>query len=67
MMPRAVLIASLAVSSALLLLAGTASAIYDDDHWSYSKELTESTFSDVIQKEIDAGKTMFVRWIASPG
>ena len=38
-----------------------------DDHWSYAVKLTADTFESTIQNEIDAGKTMFVRWIASPG
>jgi len=42
-------------------------AIYPDDHWSYSTKLTEDNFGKTIRKEIDAGKTFFVRWIASPG
>lgn len=41
--------------------------IYPSDHWKYSKKLTEGNFDSTIQKEIDAGKTFFVRWIASPG
>jgi len=42
-------------------------AIYTDDHWDYSVKLTEDNFEKTIQAEIDAGKTMFVRWIASSG
>ena len=38
-----------------------------DDHWSYAVKLTADIFESKIQNEIDAGKTMFVRWIASPG
>lgn len=42
------------------------SAIYPDDHWSYSTKLTVENFEAFIQGGIDAGKTVFVRWIASP-
>jgi len=42
-------------------------AIYPNDHWNYSTKLTEENFESTIQAEIDAGRTMFVRWIASPG
>lgn len=42
-------------------------AIYPSDHWTYSKELTTSNFEESIQSEISAGKTVFVRWIASEG
>jgi hypothetical protein len=63
--------ATAAVAATALLLIGLINhavhAIYEPDHWSYSTKLTASTFNDVIQKEIDAGRTMFVRWIASPG
>jgi hypothetical protein len=51
----------------LAVTTTTVKAIYPDDHWSYSKQLTEANFETTIQSEIDAGKTMFVRWIASPG
>jgi hypothetical protein len=51
----------------LAVTTTTVKAIYPDDHWSYSKQLTEANFESTIQSEIDAGKTMFVRWIASPG
>jgi len=42
-------------------------AIYPDDHWTYSTQLTSSNYEKVIESEIDAGKTVFVRYIASPG
>jgi hypothetical protein len=60
---------SILAAAVVALLAGTAQvqAIYPDDHWSYSAQLTEENFESTIQKEIDAGKTMFVRWIASSG
>jgi len=58
------------ISQVVLLLSALVvgvSAIYSDDHWSYSTKLTEDTFDSFIQEGIDAGKTVFVRWIASSG
>jgi hypothetical protein len=40
--------------------------IYPDDHWSYATRLTEENFESTLTAEIDAGRTMMVRWIASP-
>jgi len=52
----------------LLLIAITiAFAIYPDDHWQYSEKLTTSNFDETVKKHVDAGKTFFVRWIASEG
>ena len=44
-----------------------ANAIYPDDHWDYSKELTTENFDSFVESEIESGRTLFVRWIASPG
>eukprot|EP00956_Cyclotella_meneghiniana_P020993 scaffold37679_cov76-Cyclotella_meneghiniana.AAC.7 len=60
------------VAPRLLTLALTAmlsmvAAIYPSDHWSYSTKLTTSNYADKISTEIDAGKTVFVRFIASEG
>jgi len=40
-------------------------AIYPDDLWDYSTKLSKENFDDTIQKNIDSGKTLFIRWIAS--
>jgi hypothetical protein len=59
-----------AMASKVLLLAallGVASAIYPDDHWSFSKKLTSANIDDEIKAAVDGGKTMFVRLIASAG
>ena len=50
-----------------LLLLGAAQAIYPDDHWDYAKELTVDNFKAHVLAEIEAERTLFVRWIASPG
>jgi hypothetical protein len=39
--------------------------IYPDDHWNYSTRLTDENFESIVSAEIEAGKTMMVRWIAS--
>jgi len=41
--------------------------IYPDDHWSYSTQLTEENVDAFVKDNVDAGKTVFVRWIASAG
>ena len=40
-------------------------SIYPDDLWTYSTKLTTSNYVESIQSEIDNGKTVFVRFIAS--
>jgi len=54
--------------AALLLTAalmGTASALdMTPDH---TKTLNTDNFNDWIKGEVDAGRTAFVRWIASEG
>jgi len=52
---------------ALVALPVLIHAIYPEDHWNYSKKLTADTFDDIVEEEINAGRTLFVRWIASPG
>jgi hypothetical protein len=44
----------------------TTSAIYGENHWNHVKKLTEDTFEETIQTEIQ-DRTFFVRWIASEG
>jgi len=48
----------------LLMAVG---AIYPDGHWDRSKKLTVDNFDATVKAEVDAGRTMFVRWIASSG
>jgi hypothetical protein len=45
----------------------TAQAIYPPDHWSFSTKLSNANADGFIKENIDAGKTVFVRWIASAG
>jgi hypothetical protein len=53
----------LAAAGLVLLVAG----IYPPGHWDHSKQLTKSNFDAYVKDNIDAGKTLFVRWIASEG
>jgi hypothetical protein len=50
------------------LLAGAANAgIYPDDHWTHATELTAANCDEFVKTNVDAGKTVFIRWIASEG
>ena len=49
--------------AAVALLAG----IYPEGHFDKVHKCTESGFDDLIKSSVDAGKTLFVRWIASEG
>jgi hypothetical protein len=63
---RKKLITALVAVAALLLPLG-AVAIYPDGHFIHVTEITsEENFATHIQSEINADKTLFVRWIASP-
>jgi len=53
--------------SVLAGLCCLASAIYTDDHWTRATKLTVANFDETVKREVDAGKTFFVRWIASAG
>lgn len=55
-------------AAALPLLAVLANAgIYPEGHFDFSTELTVDTFDSFVKTEVDAGRTLFVRWIASEG
>ena len=51
---------------ALFAAAALASDMYPSDHFQRVSELTADTFDGVVKREVDAGRTLFVRWIASP-
>ena len=54
--------------SVLLVLGlGLVHAIYPSDHFDYSTKLTSNNFDDHVRSVVDSGKTLMVRWIASPG
>jgi len=53
---------------AMTIFGLAAAGIYPDGHFDYVTKVTdESQFTDLIKEEVDAGKTLFVRWIASEG
>ena len=51
---------------ALFAAAALASDMYPPGHFQRVSELTADTFDGVVKREVDAGRTLFVRWIASP-
>jgi hypothetical protein len=51
------------VSAAALVSAG----IYPDGHFDHVTKLSALNFENAVKLNVDAGKTMFVRWIASEG
>ena len=52
--------------AAVALLAQRA-GIYPEGHFDKVHKCTESNFDDLVKTSVDAGKTLFVRWIASEG
>lgn len=59
--------AILLMSLILLTKVADTGAIYPEDHWTYSTKISdEQHLHSLVQEEIDAGRTLFVRWIASP-
>jgi hypothetical protein len=56
-------------SCARMLLVATllAAGIYPDGHWTRATKLTPANFEGFVESQVDAGKTLFVRWIASEG
>jgi len=60
----------MAAFSALLVLSSlslTRGGIYPDGHWDRATELTADTADAFVKDNVDAGKTVFIRWIASEG
>jgi hypothetical protein len=55
--------AAIALTSALLVTAG----IYPESHFDYATKMTAANKDSVIADAINAGKTLFVRFIASEG
>ena len=43
------------------------SGIYPDGHWDKATKLTPDNADEFVKTNVDAGKTVFVRWIASEG
>jgi len=60
--------AVMSVLGLLTAVAGVAQAgIYPDNHWDFSTELTADTADAFVKENVDAGKTVMIRWIASEG
>lgn len=52
----------------LSMATAMAGGIYPDDHWSHSSKITsQGDLDKLILENTAAGKTLFVRWIASAG
>jgi hypothetical protein len=52
---------------AALLAVVSALAIYPDGHFDKVTKCTTANFEKFVEEQVDAGKTLFVRWIASAG
>ncbi len=52
---------------AVAVLATLALAIYPEGHFDKVTKCTQANFDGFIKNGVDAGKTVFVRWIASEG
>jgi hypothetical protein len=50
-----------------MLLATLAVAIYPENHFDVVTKCTQATFDGFVKEQVDSGKTLFVRWIASAG
>ena len=51
----------------LALTAGALLSIYPEGHFDTVTKCTAGTFDAFVKEHVDAGRTLFVRWIASPG
>jgi len=60
--------AALSVVASVLVLGTLVSAgIYPDNHWEHATELSTANADSFVKDNVDAGKTVFIRWIASEG
>lgn len=50
-----------------LALLSVALGIHPDGHWNRVTKLGQKNFESEVRKVVDDGKTMMVRFIASPG
>jgi len=53
--------------AALTLTAALLAGIYPEGHFDRVTKLTTSNFESTVTSTVDAGKSLFVRWIASEG
>ena len=61
------LLSLLSIARRATLLTAALLAIYPDNHFDYSTKVTGANIDKVIGDVVDAGKTLFVRFIASEG
>jgi len=60
--------AALSVLSRVLVVAAMAEAgIYPDGHWDHATELSTDNADSFVKENVDKGKTVIIRWIASEG
>ena len=50
-----------------LLASALVAGIYPSNHWEHATKLTPSTFAPFVEKQVNEGNTLIVRWIASEG
>ena len=55
------------ISTTLLCLGLTRGSIYPTGHFEYVSKVTTDNADDFVKKHVDAGKTIFIRTIASEG
>ena len=55
------------MAAAALLASLLTAGIYPSDHWNHATRLTQANFEPFVKEQVDAGKTLIVRWIASAG
>lgn len=58
----------LAEGMALAALSiGLLASIYPDGHFDRVTKCTATNFEEIVKTQVDSGKSLFVRWIASEG
>jgi hypothetical protein len=59
--------AALSILVGMLATASVQAGIYPDGHWETSTKLTTANADEFVKSNVDAGKTVLIRWIASEG
>jgi len=50
------------------VVVGTVScSLFAEDHWTYSTDLTSENVDEFVKSNVDGGRTVFIKWIASEG
>jgi len=58
---------ALRVALTFALATSVRAGIYPDGHWDTCTKITTSNADEFVKTNVDAGKTVFIRWIASEG